>query len=189
MAGRVIHSERYLMHSCVPSFMRRTKRACLVGFFIVAVFSSAQVARAQIETIALSGDLWSNTPSPTFFQALEYVDLNNRGDMAVTVELAQSEDGDATSINVFDDELMLINMSVWDSIESLRAFVYRTVHVELIQDREAWFSKMAMAHQTLWWIPKGHIPTEEEGKERLAHIREHGPSQEAFTFGRPFPKP
>ena len=101
----------------------------------------------------------------------------------------QSEDGDATSINVFDDELMLINMSVWDSIESLKVFVYRTVHVELIQDREAWFGRMGTPHQALWWIPTGHIPTEQEGKDKLAHIQEHGPSQQAFSFGRSFPKP
>ena len=101
----------------------------------------------------------------------------------------QSEEGDATSISVFDDALLLVNISVWDSIESLKAFVYRSVHVELIQDREAWFSKMASAHQALWWIPAGHIPTEAEGKEKLEQIREHGPTQEAFTFGRPFPSP
>jgi hypothetical protein len=101
----------------------------------------------------------------------------------------QSGDGDATSINVFDDELMLINISVWDSLDALKAFVYRTVHVELIQDREAWFNKMGKAHQALWWIPVGHIPTEEEGKEKLAQIREHGPTRDAFTFGRSFPKP
>ena len=57
----------------------------------------------------------------------------------------QSDEGDATSINVFDDDLMLINMSVWDSIESLKAFVYRTVHVELLQGREAWFGKLVVA--------------------------------------------
>ena len=101
----------------------------------------------------------------------------------------QSEEGDATSINVFDDDLKLINMSVWDSIESLKTFVYQSVHVELIQGREAWFSKMALAHQVLWWIPTGHIPTEEEGKEKLALVEELGPDQEAFTFGRPFAQP
>ena len=101
----------------------------------------------------------------------------------------QSEDGDATAISAFEDDLMLINISVWDGIESLKAFVYRTVHVELLQDREAWFNKMPVAQQALWWIPNGHIPTEEEGKEKLAHIREHGSSQSAFIFGQPYPKP
>ena len=101
----------------------------------------------------------------------------------------QSEEGDATSIDVFDDEMMLINMSVWDGIGSLKTFVYRTVHVELIRDREAWFSKLGVAHQALWWIPAGHIPSEEEAKEKLEQIRQNGPGQEAFTFGKPYPHP
>ena len=101
----------------------------------------------------------------------------------------QSEEGDATSIDVFDDEMMLINMSVWDGIDSLKTFVYRTVHVELIRDREAWFSKLGVAHQALWWIPAGHIPSEEEAKEKLEQIRQNGPGQEAFTFGKPYPHP
>ena len=101
----------------------------------------------------------------------------------------QSEDGDATSIDVFDDDMMLINMSVWDGIDSLKTFVYRTVHVELIRDREAWFSKLGVAHQALWWIPAGHIPSEEEAKEKLEQIRQNGPGQEAFTFGKPYPHP
>ncbi len=101
----------------------------------------------------------------------------------------QSEDGDDDLNSLLDDELMLINMSVWDSVESLRGFVYQTMHSELIQGREAWFSKLAVAHQALWWIPAGHIPSEEEAGEKLACLREHGPSQQAFTFGKSFPQP
>jgi hypothetical protein len=101
----------------------------------------------------------------------------------------QSEDGDATSIRVFDDPLLLVNMSVWDDVEALRDYVYKTVHVELVRDREAWFDKMERMHQALWWIPAGHIPTTQEAKDKLETLREKGPSQEAFTFGKPFQKP
>ncbi|NOR19386.1 MAG: DUF3291 domain-containing protein [Xanthomonadales bacterium] len=148
----------------------------------MAEFQLAQInvakAVAEMETEVMHG----------FVSRLE--EINALADQALGfVWRLQSEDGDATSINVFDDALMLINISVWDSLESLKAFVYRTVHVELIQDREAWFNKMGTAHQALWWVPAGHIPSEEEGKEKLAQIREHGPTQDAFTFGRPFPRP
>lgn len=98
----------------------------------------------------------------------------------------QSEQGDSTAIRVFDDPLLLVNMSVWEDIASLKNFVYRTAHVELIQDREAWFNKIAQKHQALWWVPAGHIPTVEEGKERLDYLREHGPSAHAFIFAKPF---
>ena len=98
----------------------------------------------------------------------------------------QSEQGDSTAIRVFDDPLLLVNMSVWEDVASLKNFVYRTAHVELIQDREAWFNKIAQKHQALWWVPAGHIPTVEEGKERLDYLREHGPSAHAFIFAKSF---
>ena len=99
----------------------------------------------------------------------------------------QSEDGDSTAIRVFDSALLLINISVWETLESLKNFVYKSAHVELIQDRDAWFDKFKSAHQALWWIPEEHIPTVEEGKERLEHIQLNGPTEYAFTFARPFP--
>ena len=101
----------------------------------------------------------------------------------------QSEEGDSTAIRVFDDPLLLVNISVWDDIESLKDYVYKSVHVELIRDREAWFNKIDSMHQALWWVPKGHIPTTQEAKNKLELLKELGPSQEAFTFGRNFPKP
>ncbi len=101
----------------------------------------------------------------------------------------QTEEGDATSLQVFDDPRMLVNMSVWATVEDLKHYVYKSVHVELIRDREAWFSKMSDAHQALWWVPAGHTPTVEEGKEKLESIRHNGPTESAFTMARPFPVP
>jgi hypothetical protein len=101
----------------------------------------------------------------------------------------QTEEGDSTSVRVYDDPLQMVNISVWETIEALKTFVYKSIHVELIQDREAWFKKMAEVHQTLWWIPAGHIPSIEEAKQKLEHFKQHGATQEAFTFGKPFPSP
>lgn len=101
----------------------------------------------------------------------------------------QSEEGDATALRVFDDPLMLVNLSVWSSLEELKDFVYRSMHVELIRDREAWFKKLGAVHQVLWWVPEGHIPSVEEGSAKLALLGEKGPSMEAFTFSKPFPHP
>ena len=98
----------------------------------------------------------------------------------------QSEEGDATSIRVFDDPLLLINMSVWENVDALKKFVYKSLHVELIQDRDAWFTKMISAHQALWWIPVDHTPSIDEGKERLEFLQSNGPSKDAFTFAKPF---
>ncbi len=101
----------------------------------------------------------------------------------------QTEEGDSTAIRVFDDSDLIINISVWQSIETLKHFVYKTSHVELIRDRDAWFNKMIESHQALWWIPEGHIPTVEEGKQRLSAIQQNGPTEKAFIFSRSFEKP
>lgn len=101
----------------------------------------------------------------------------------------QSEGGDATSIHVFDDPDIYINMSVWETPDDLKNFVYRTAHVELLRDREAWFSRLPEQHQAAWWVPAGYRPSALEGRERLLMIREHGPSAAAFTLARPFPQP
>lgn len=98
----------------------------------------------------------------------------------------QSEDGDATAIRAFDDPMMLINISVWDNIESLKHFVYKSLHVELIRDRDAWFNKIVDMHMALWWISAGHIPSIDEGKEKLVLLRANGPGKVAFTFVRSF---
>lgn len=101
----------------------------------------------------------------------------------------QSEEGDATAIREFDDPLILVNMSVWQNVESLKDFVYKSMHVELIRDRDAWFSKMTSAHQALWWVPEGHQPTIEEGKAKLELLDQQGPSTQVFTFAKAFPAP
>ncbi len=101
----------------------------------------------------------------------------------------QTEDGDATAFRVFDDERMMINMSVWETFETLYEFVYRSAHLEVFRQRRHWFETPTAPHMVLWWIPRGHIPTIEEAKSRLEHLRAHGPSATAFTLKRRFPAP
>ena len=89
----------------------------------------------------------------------------------------QTEEGDATSIQAFDDPSLIVNMSVWEDIESLKEYVYKSVHVELIKERKAWFNKMKIMHQALWWIPAGHTPSVIEGRERLSLLQTKRPKQ------------
>jgi hypothetical protein len=79
----------------------------------------------------------------------------------------QTDEGDATTLQTFEDPMLLVNMSVWESIDSLKNYVYKSLHVELIHDRDAWFNKMTEPHQALWWGPVGHFPSVTEGKEKL----------------------
>ena len=98
----------------------------------------------------------------------------------------QSEEGDATEFEVFGDELILFNMSVWESIDALESYVYQSNHVSAVQKRVEWFERPTRSPFVLWWIEKGHIPTIEEGKERLERLWDIGPSPAAFTFRQRF---
>jgi len=98
----------------------------------------------------------------------------------------QTEAGNATDIRPTDDDLFLINMSVWESIEALRGFTYTTAHVQVLRHRRSWFEQLAFAHLVLWWVPAGHIPTVDEAMDRLERLRREGPTPAAFTFRTPF---
>jgi hypothetical protein len=98
----------------------------------------------------------------------------------------QTEEGNATSIHIFADDLMLVNMSVWESVEALADFVYRSGHIDIMRRRREWATRMVEAHMCLWWVPAGSIPTLDEAVERLDHLREEGPTPRAFTFKKRF---
>lgn len=101
----------------------------------------------------------------------------------------KSDSGNATDIAYDDDPFIIVNMSVWDSPESLRAFTYQSRHVEIFRQRAQWFEKPAQPTYCLWWVPDGHIPTLDEARERLEHYRRYGPTQHAFWFQHLFPMP
>jgi len=94
----------------------------------------------------------------------------------------QTPEGNATYLRPYDDDRILFNMSVWETVEHLKDYVYRTAHKELIRHRHEWFDKIAAAQVALWWVPASHIPGIDEAKKRLAHLDAHGPTQFAFTF-------
>lgn len=116
-------------------------------------------------------------------------EINALGDNSPGFVWRLTDDGgaDATALRPYagqDD--ILINMSVWVSLEALRDFVYHTKHLEYMRRRREWFDHAGLeAYLVLWWVPEGHLPTVAEGKERLEHLVKHGPSPRAFTFRDP----
>jgi len=96
----------------------------------------------------------------------------------------QSSYGNAMDIAYDGDRLIIVNMSVWDTVEALRDYVYRSHHLKVLRDRAKWFVKMDQPFACLWWVPAGHLPTVEEGRERLEHYRLHGATPYAFWFSQ-----
>jgi hypothetical protein len=106
----------------------------------------------------------------------------------------QTEDGNATAIRAFDWDVgdsagVIVNLSVWTDVESLRAFVHGEMHRNVLLRRRRWFQPMSQAWTACWWVPAGHRPTTDEAEERLRHLRAHGPTPEAFTLRQSFPAP
>lgn len=101
----------------------------------------------------------------------------------------KTEAGDATDLRPFEDPNQLLNMSVWRDADSLRRFVYRSAHADILRRRREWFESMSEAYAVLWWVPRGHRPSIEEAVARLERLRERGPTPEAFTFRQTFPPP
>jgi heme-degrading monooxygenase HmoA len=124
-----------------------------------------------------------------FMAALEPV--NARADAAPGfVWRMQTEDGDATAVRGFDDDRLIVNMSVWESLEALRAFVYDDPeHLAVMRRRREWFARMGERFTALWWVPAGHLPPVAEAESRLEHLRRQGPTPHAFTFRHSFAAP
>lgn len=107
----------------------------------------------------------------------------------------QTEDGNATAIRAFEQDAegadggILVNMSVWESVGALGAYVYGEAHRPVLGRRREWFEHMKDAYAALWWIPRSHIPTVGEAEDRVRHLRAHGPTPYAFTLRTHFPSP
>jgi len=106
----------------------------------------------------------------------------------------QTDEGDATGVAAFgwdagDSAGVIINMSVWTDLDSLKAFVASDLHREVLLRRNSWFQPMREAKVACWWVAAGYRPSTPEAEERVRHLREHGPTPFAFTLRHSFPSP
>jgi uncharacterized protein DUF3291 len=101
----------------------------------------------------------------------------------------KSDSGNATDIAYNDDPFVIVNMSVWESLDALRTYAYKSDHAKVFRDRAKWFEKMEKPSYCLWWIPIGHVPSVVEGRERLEHYQVYGATPYSFWFSQHYPKP
>ncbi|MGK7948568.1 MAG: DUF3291 domain-containing protein [Xenococcaceae cyanobacterium] len=94
-----------------------------------------------------------------------------------------------TDIRAYPNPKMLVNVSVWQSIEQLKVYVYKSLHGDFFVRRRQWFEKYRGEHFAMWWIRSGYLPTVEEGKAKLEYLELHGDSPQSFTFAQPYPSP
>lgn len=101
----------------------------------------------------------------------------------------KDDSGDATNITFSDNPNELINMSVWESVEDLKHFMFKTHHLDFLKRKKEWFEPASQATYVLWWVPIGHIPSIDEAKEKLETLRTLGDSPQAFSFKQVFASP
>lgn len=134
------------------------------------------------------GRLVAPTDSPVVAEFMDALDRINALAEASPgfVWRFQTDAGNATDVKAFDDDQLLLNISVWESIDALADYVYRSDHTSFLRRRREWFEKTDLPVVTLWWVPAGHVPTVDEAVERMRHLQAHGPTAQAFTFRQPF---
>jgi hypothetical protein len=141
---------------------------------------TVEIHLAQVNVARLKTPL--DDPSMAEFVAL-LAEVNAIADKSPGfVWRLQGEEGNATYLRPYDDPLVLFNLSVWRSVESLFAYTYRGAHLAAFKRRREWFLPMDAPHLALWWVPAGHLPGVTEAKARLELLRAHGPTARAFDL-------
>ena len=147
------------------------------------VFQLAEINVARMKGVSINDPIMK-----------EFVDnLDRVNNLAETSEgfvwRLKDESNNATNLNPYNDEQVIINLSVWESIESLEHYVYKTFHTDFLKRRREWFQTYGKVHTALWWVPQGQFPTVEEAVDKLDYLKKNGASPLVFDFRNKFPQP
>jgi len=149
------------------------------------------MAKYQLAEINVAKMKGVNIDDPIMKEFVDNLDLIN--------ELAENSDGfiwrlkdeddNATSFNPYNDEQIIINVSVWQDIPSLEQYVFKTFHTEFLKRRKEWFKSYGKAYTAMWWIKAGDYPDVKEAVKRLDHLQVKGASPYTFNFKNKFDPP
>jgi hypothetical protein len=124
-----------------------------------------------------------------FVAALDEINALAEASPGFVWRLTDDAGQSSSYVRAYDDPLVIINMSVWESPDALHDFVFHTGHTAFLRRRREWFEKLDEAILVCWWVPAAHVPTVEEATARLAELRTNGVSDEAFTLREQRPAP
>ena len=144
---------------------------------------------AQINIARMKGVNIDDPIMKEFVDNLERVNALAESSEGFIWRLKDDTANDATSFNPYDDEQIIINISVWENIENLENFVYKTFHTDFLKRRREWFQTFGKAYTAMWWIPENAFPTLEEAVTQLDFLQKNGASQHVFDFRKKFDKP
>ncbi len=136
---------------------------------------------AQINVAKIVGKNISDPLMEKFVAQLEEINALAEGSQGFVWRL-KDDNNNATGLNPYNDQTIIVNMSVWSTLDELIKFVYHGRHAEVLRNRKDWFLNFGKPFTALWHIPAGHVPTVEEGMVRLKSLQENGPTPYAFDF-------
>jgi hypothetical protein len=144
---------------------------------------------AQLNIARMKSDSIDDPIMATF--VAQIAEINGLGEQSAGFvwRMKDEENDNATAIQAFPDPRLIINLTVWESLEALEAFAFNGRHLEVMRNRREWFERSIEATTVLWWIPAGHIPSLDEAKERLEILRTQGTTEAAFNFRQKFAPP
>jgi hypothetical protein len=150
-----------------------------------------QMNHYKIAEINVARMKWVNINDPMMKEFVENLDkVNSIAEMSEGfIWRLKDDNNNATSLNPFDDEQIIINVSVWENLEKLENFMYKTFHSEFLKRRKEWFQQYGKAHTALWWVQHGHFPTLQEAIANLDYLQKNGPTQKVFDLKNKFPPP
>lgn len=146
---------------------------------------------AELNIAALTAPL----ESPEIFEFREFIPAvnalaENAPGFVWRLKGDESESSTDLATTPWDyDPRIIVNMSVWADLESLRNFTFTTAHSYFLRSRKKWFVHLPHPTTVLWWVADGHEPSLAEARARLDLLEKEGPTEGAFTFHRPFPAP
>jgi hypothetical protein len=143
---------------------------------------------AQINIGKIVGIDINDAVMKTFVDQLEEVNALAEGSPGFIWRL-KDDNNNATNFNPYGDNRIIVNLSVWETIEHLLVFVFKGRHAEVLRNRKAWFENFGKPFTAFWYVPAGHTPTVDEAVARLDHLQKNGPTEFAFDFKTRFPRP
>lgn len=143
---------------------------------------------AQINIAKIIGDNIEDPVMEKFVAQLDEVNALAEGSPGFVWRL-KDEGNNATSLNPYNDNRIIVNMSVWETIDDLLKFVYHGRHAEVLRNRRDWFVNFGKPFTTLWYVRAGEKPSVEDAMVRLQSLQDKGPTSFAFDFRNRFPEP
>jgi hypothetical protein len=130
--------------------------------------------------IAIMRAPWDDPRMAGFVAKIDEIDALAQGCPGYVAQPTPPDEG-----SVYTGRSML-NLSIWESVESLERFTYGGKHALMLERRAEWFHQQDGPNYVLFWFPEGQTPTEREVQHRMDHLAAAGATPYAFTFDQRF---